>query len=224
MERLFYQYWIYGSSSFSAMMSALFSTLQVHGLRMRRELTLAVKAMTQSEELMRAIAPGMPLVQVAAEEAERLLREQLTPERIGKVLRGELAQVVQGAVGQASSLQQDLVPAILAALTGGQLGLGAAPPDRIDLAPLEARIDRVGRSLDRQGHRLAMIVGLAGLGVGMSVAMLALFVRPPGEASGVEVAVAALVTLSLAVLALTIWRGRPASEPTPSDRDRDDRM
>ena len=161
VERLFYQYWIYGSSSFSRMMSALFGTLRAHNLRMRRELTLAVKAMTQSEELMRAIDPDMPLVQTAAQEAEHLLRQQFTPERIAKLLRGELANVVQGAMGRASDLQQELIPVLLAAVTGGRIDLGQTTPDGLALASLESRVDGLGQALERQGRHLVMVVGLA---------------------------------------------------------------
>ena len=128
VERLFYQYWVYGSSSFSRMMSALFGTLRAHNLRMRRELTLAVKAMTQSEELMRAIDPDMPLVQTAAQEAEHLLRQQFTPERITKLLRGELANVVQGFTGAMDALEHPK-----------GLLRGISPAGRVDVeSPIEA--------------------------------------------------------------------------------------
>ena len=216
VERLFFQHWVYGSSSFSRMMSALLGTLSAHNLRMRRELTLAVKAMTQSEELMRAIDPDMPLVQTAADEAQGLLRQQFTPERIGKVLRGELADVVQGAMGRASEAPADLIPLLIAAVTGGRVGVAQAGPDRLAIASLEARVDRLGQSLERQGRHLAIAVGLAGLCLSLAVAMLALLLAPAGPLVGVNLVVAGLVAVALAALAVTLWRwraGDPGGEP-----------
>ena len=214
VERLFYQYWIYGSSSFSRMMSALFATLRAHNLRMRRELTLAVKAMTQSEELMRAIDPDMPLVQTAAQEAEHLLRQQFTPERIAKLLRGELANVVQGAMGRASDLQQELIPVLLAAVTGGRIDLGQTTPDGLALASLESRVDGLGQALERQGRHLVMVVGLAALCLSLAVGMLALLLAPAGALAGVNLAVAGLLAVGLAMLALTLWRWRAGDRRT----------
>jgi ubiquinone biosynthesis protein len=219
VERLFYQYWIYGSSSFSRMMSALFGTLGAHNLRMRRELTLAVKAMTQSEELMRAIDPGMPLVRTAAEEAEGLLRMQFTPERIGKVLRGQLADVVQDAMGRASGLRSELIPVLLAAVTGGRLDLAPGAPDHVALASLEMRLDRLGRSVERQGHRLATAVGLAGLALSLAVVMLALFLSPDGPLPAIDLAAAGIVATGVGALALTLWRWRAGDPPSWDDGD-----
>jgi ubiquinone biosynthesis protein len=208
VERLFYQYWVYGSSSFSRMMSALFATLGAHNLRMRRELTLAVKAMTQSEELMRAIDPDMPLVRTAAEEAEQLLRQQFTPERIGKVLRGQLADVVQDAMGRASDVRAELIPVLLAAVTGGRIDLAPTTPDRLALGSLETRVDGLGRTLERQGRQLATIVGLVGLSLSLAVVMLALFLAPEGPFPAVDLAAAGIAAIGVGALALTLWRWR----------------
>ena len=130
VERLFYQYWIYGNASFTRMVGALFSTLREHGLRMRRELTLAVKAITQAEELLRAFKPGMSLVDTATQEAEVLIRSELTPERAARFARGQLAGVVQGFLGTAADRRGDLGPLLLQALTGGHLSSATPEPGR----------------------------------------------------------------------------------------------
>ena len=62
IERIFYRAWVYGKGSFSGVMASLFSVLGEHHLQMRRELVLAIKAITQAEQLVSAIQPGLPLV------------------------------------------------------------------------------------------------------------------------------------------------------------------
>src|SRR5262249_28069166 len=126
VERLFYQYWIYGNAEFSRMMGALFATLRRHNLRMRKELTLAVKSITQAEELLRAINPGMPLVETATEEAERLLLDELTLRRARQLATGQLAQVVQQGIVAAGARRAEIGPMLLAAITRGRLRVPAS--------------------------------------------------------------------------------------------------
>ena len=54
IERIFYRTWVYGNGSFSGVMSSLFGVLGEQNLRMRRELVLAIKAVTQAEQLVSA--------------------------------------------------------------------------------------------------------------------------------------------------------------------------
>jgi ubiquinone biosynthesis protein len=91
VRRIVYQYWLYGSGSFSAMMSALFRVLADHGLRLDKSLTLAVKALIQAEELVRTLSPELALVDVGYQEATDLLREYVTAERILQTATEELS-------------------------------------------------------------------------------------------------------------------------------------
>ena len=206
VERLFYQYWIYGNASFTRMVGALFSTLREHGLRMRRELTLAVKAITQAEELLRAFKPGMSLVDTATQEAEVIIRSELTPERAARFARGQLAGVVQSFLGTATDRRGDLGPLVLQAITGGHLS--AAKPDAIDLTPLVERIDAVGERMDVLGRRLALATGGAGVAIGLSIALAAVIGDPRVQTDGTVLVVGVVTGGTLALLGYRTLLGR----------------
>ncbi|MET0772587.1 MAG: AarF/UbiB family protein [Candidatus Limnocylindrales bacterium] len=206
VERLSYQYWIYGDASFTGMVGALFATLRDHGLRMRRELTLAVKAITQAEELLRALYPGMSLVDTATQEAEALIRSELTPERAARIARGQLAAVVQSFLGTANDRRGDLGPLLLQAITGGRLG--PERTDGIDLTPLVERIDAVGERMDVLGRRLALATGGAGVAIGLSIALAAVIGDPGVQTDGTVLVVGVVTGGVLGFLAYRTLLGR----------------
>jgi ubiquinone biosynthesis protein len=214
VERLYYQYWIYGNASFSRMMSALFATLREQNLRMRSELTLAVKAITQAEELMRAMDPSLKLVEVATQEAETLLRDELTPERVARIVRGQVAGALQSAFASVADGGTPFGPLILDALTGGRLGLAAASSSAsapVDLGPLLERVDTVGDRVDRLGRRLLLVAGAAGLAIALALSLLAIVLAPGiDQASWLLVVTAALV-VTAGWLGWTLFRERGAS-------------
>jgi ubiquinone biosynthesis protein len=212
VERLFYRYWRYGGASFSKMMGALFGTLQRNGLRMRRELTLAVKAMTQAEELLRALAPGLRLVPAATEAAETQLKAQLTPERVAALIEGQLGSVVQEALDTATEQGGQIGPLILGMITGGRLGrTRPAPAPGEEL--LAARLDELGRRVDAVGRRLSGALLATGLAVGVSLVLVALMLAPGLELDGLVLVVAVLSGVVLAWLALRSWRTQEDATP-----------
>jgi ubiquinone biosynthesis protein len=203
VDRLFHRYWVYGDAEFGGMVNALFATLREHGLRMRKELTLAVKAMTQAEELLRAVNPGLQLVDVATQEAEGILRAELTPERIGRYLQGQAGALIQEAISSANMRSTQLGPAVLALVTGGRLGGWPQRSEAQDLAPLSASLDRLDEGLERLGRRSAVATGAAGVAVGLSVITGALVLNPDVTFDGPVLVVGALAGTSLVLLA---WR------------------
>jgi ubiquinone biosynthesis protein len=206
VERLFYQYWIYGNASFTDMVGALFGTLREHGLRMRRELTLAVKAITQAEELLRAFKPGMNLVDIATQEAEVLIRSELTPERAARFVQGQLAGVVEGFLATANDRRGDLGPLLVQALTGGHFGSDREPA--VDLTPLVERIDAVGERVDLLGRRLALATGGAGVAIGLSIALAAVISDPAVQTDGTVLVVGVVTGGALGLLAYRTLLGR----------------
>ena len=90
IRRVFYQYWIYGSGSFSRLVAAMFDVLAANNLRLDRALTLAVKSMVQFEELIRGLDPKMPLVDTGFEMATELLGGEFTPERVLAMAKDEV--------------------------------------------------------------------------------------------------------------------------------------
>jgi len=184
------------------MVNALFATLREHGLRMRKELTLAVKAMTQAEELLRAVNPGLNLVDVATHEAEGLLRSEVTPERIGRYVQGQLGAAIQEAFDSAGVQGTDLGPLVLSILASGRQG-AAGESQAQALAPLVASLDRLDGQLEVLGRRNAVATGAASVAVGLSVITGAVVLNPGVTADG-PVLLAGLV--SGTALALVAWR------------------
>jgi ubiquinone biosynthesis protein len=210
IEQLFYQFWIYGGASFSRMMTALFAALRRHGLRMRSELTLAVKSITQAEELLRAISPGMALVATATHEAERQLRAELTPERAAKFAQGQLGVVLQGFLQVASDRRGDLGPILLDAIAGGRLR-SASGPDPTDLHSIAARLESLGARLDELGRRMAVVLGATGLSASLALVLGAVVIVQGIALDGPVLVVGALLAGSLGFLAYTVSLGRRGS-------------
>jgi ubiquinone biosynthesis protein len=208
VERLFYQYWIYGNAAFSRMMGALFVTLQRHNLRMRRELTLAVKSITQAEELLRAINPGMPLVETATEEAERLLIDELTVRRVRQQAMGQLAQVVQQGIVAAGERKAELGPLLLSAITRGRLGVTTPARGPVDFTPVLERLDRLETRLEHAVQRITTTTASAGLAIGLSLVLGAVILNPAVAFDGTVLVVGALAALALGSLGLMIVRAR----------------
>ena len=118
IERIYYRTWVYGQGDFGGVMAQLFGVLGEHHLQMRRELVLAVKAITQAEQLVSAIKPGLPLVSVIAEEGQQLVRAQLAAQ-VAKVRQGEVSDVLMTVVSQASTLGDMFMPRLVEAILGG---------------------------------------------------------------------------------------------------------
>ena len=172
-------------------MASLFSVLGQHRLQMRRELVLAIKAITQAEQLVSAIQPGLALVEVIAEEAQGLIRAQLGGQ-LAKVRQGEIADVLMGVVGQASTLGDAFLPNLVEAIVGGSPLVGGGTGAPVDLAPLEKRVDRLSERLDRQLGRLATGSALVGVAIIAAALVLAILPRPTDVLVGFDLVALAL--------------------------------
>jgi ubiquinone biosynthesis protein len=207
VERLFYQHWRYGDASFSRMMTALFATLRANGLRMRRELTLAVKAMTQAEELLRAIAPDMSLVDAATRAAESQLMSYFTPERLAGLARDQAGQLLQQVFTAVADQQSQVGPTVLRLITGGTLGVtgpGVDPGQEM----LAGRLDELGSRFDTVGRRLTSAVLSAAVALALGLVLVALMLAPGYQLDGLELAVAGFTGAAVAVITLRLWRER----------------
>jgi ubiquinone biosynthesis protein len=207
IERILYRSWVYGKGSFSGVMASLFTVLGDQHLQMRRELVLAIKAITQAEQLVSAIQPGLPLVEVIAEEAQGLIRAQLGGQ-LAKVRRGEIADVLMGVVGQASTLGDAFLPHLVEAIVSGSPIVGGGTGASPDLAPLERRVERLSERLDRQLGRLATGSALVGVAIIAAALVLAILPRPTDVLVGFDL-VALLFAVGVAaflVIAVRDWR------------------
>ena len=208
VERILYRTWVFGHGSFGDVMGSLFDTLADHDLRMRRELTMAIKTVMQAEELVTAIAPGLPLIDVVVEEAVGLIRAQSAAE-LDTLLQGDLGGAVRKVLEAAPTVGRALIPRLLqAARVVGVIP--SPPPPGPDLGPLTERVDGLSERLDRQVGRLAFAAGLGGLGLVAALTTLAFYLRPTSALTGLDLLVLApplAVGLSLVVL-LRAWRGQ----------------
>jgi ubiquinone biosynthesis protein len=91
MENLVHQYVIYSSgSTLSAVMSRLFGLLQVHGLRLDRQLTLALKAISQCEETMLALGTKFDVVAFANDQLGGFAAEAFTQDKIIEAVKQQV--------------------------------------------------------------------------------------------------------------------------------------
>jgi hypothetical protein len=142
-------------------------------------------------------------VATATQEAERQLRAELTPARAAKLAQGQLAQVLQGFLETAAERRGDLGPILLDAITGGRLG-AAFGPDVTDLRPIAERLESLGTRIDTLGRRMAVIIGLTGLTVGLALVLGAVVMVPDISLDGLVLVVGALLAASAGFLAYTV--------------------
>jgi ubiquinone biosynthesis protein len=107
IERAYSQYWVYaeGQASFANMMRAILNILSAHGLRLNRDLTLAVKAIMQGEAIALTLNPQLLWVEVATKEATTLLGEEFTVERIMEMVKTQAIRTGKELIRQLPSLQ-----------------------------------------------------------------------------------------------------------------------
>ncbi len=91
ISRIVYQHWTYGEAAFSPFMTELLGVLSAYGLSLDKALTLALKALGQAEELVATLSPKLPLVETGYEDARELLEEEVTPDTILGMAKGEAA-------------------------------------------------------------------------------------------------------------------------------------
>jgi len=107
VERILNQEWKYGvGASFGAMMNKVMAELSHSGLRLNRQLTLAVKAIGQSEEVTIVLAPDIDLFAVAVDEIKSLSIQQFTPERIVDEAETQLIRAGKELVRRLPSLPE----------------------------------------------------------------------------------------------------------------------
>jgi ubiquinone biosynthesis protein len=108
IHRVYAQYWVYASErvSFAAMVEAIRAILSAHGLRLNRDLTLAIKAITQAEVIALTLQPQMNWVKVAYTEATTLLRQEFTADRIAEQVKTQAVRGVKELLRELPGLQE----------------------------------------------------------------------------------------------------------------------
>lgn len=158
MENLVQQYVIYGSGgTLSAVMSRLFGLLQEHGLRLDRQLTLALKAISQCEETMLALGSKFDVVAFANDQLGGFAAEAFTQDKILEAVKQQLMVAGKQVVRRIPSLP-DATNMWLDQYMSGKFTVN------IDTSDLGEHVDSFGSSVQRLTAGLiitGIIVGTA---------------------------------------------------------------
>ena len=173
---------------------------------------MAVKAISQAEELVHAIAPDLPLVDTIVDEAQGLLASELSS--ADRALQSGLAGSLQEVVQQASVLGLRFIPRLLEVSEVARSILGQQSPEERLAADIRASFEGLGRRVDVQLGRLAHAVAWAGVALGTGLGAIAFLARP-STLEGVEVVV---IAIPIAAGALIAWlvRGWRTGSPHPA--------
>lgn len=158
MENLVQQYVIYGSGgTLSAVMSRLFGLLQEHGLRLDRQLTLALKAISQCEETMLALGTKFDVVAFANDQLGGFAAEAFTQDKVLEAVKQQLMVAGKQIVRRIPSLP-DATNMWLDQYMSGKFTVN------IDTSDLGQHVDSFGGSVQRLTAGLiitGIIVGTA---------------------------------------------------------------
>jgi ubiquinone biosynthesis protein len=154
---------LYTGATFSQSVSAAFSLLSEHGLRLNPNLTMAVKAMTQAEAITKLLYPEGGLMEEGVDMVKDLFVEAVTAERITEEAKKQLMIVGRELSKRLPSLSE----ATLGWLNQYQKGRFEL---YLDTSGLAKEVDKLG-GLVRQ---IAIGIILVGTIVGSAIAISAI--------------------------------------------------
>ncbi len=200
IERVITRYMIYAEegASLSEVLSAVMKSLSDNGFRLNPNMTLAIKVIVQVEEVMRTLNPEESMIFGAIEEAQVVLKNEITLEKIGDMAKKEATNFVREAVKRLPELQG----ATIKWLDNYQKGRFEVIVDTSDLS----------RSVDKfniSAERLMAGMILAGMLIGGAIALAV----PMETAIGVYIKLAMLLIfviaagLGLWLVLRILWRG-----------------
>jgi len=191
IERVITRYLIYADvgASLSEVLSAVMRSLSDNGYRLNPNMTLALKVIVQVEEVMRTLNPEESMLFSAMEEAQVVLRQEITLEKIGDIAKKEATNFVREAVRRLPELQG----ATLKWLDNYQKGRFEV---YVDTSELSRSVDKFNISTER------LMVGmiLAGMLIGGAIAMVAV----PQTEIGVSIKLATFAIFAIAA-GLGLW-------------------
>lgn len=147
---------------FGEVVAMLLKALFDHGIRLSAELTLAVKALVQLEQISRTLNPSISIASVAASAARELLRQRLS---VDAALAGLKETAVE--LARLGPDLRDAAAAVLAQLKAGR------PTVTLESPELLAELAR----LDRIASRASIGLTLAGMTIGSAITLRAALSR-----------------------------------------------
>ena len=107
VERVFLQYGKYGAeSSFPVLMNKIMNEMARYGLRMNKQLTLAIKALTQSQEATVTLDPNYPVIEATVADLKYFLMEQFNADNITELVKTQAIRAAKEVVHRLPSLQE----------------------------------------------------------------------------------------------------------------------
>jgi ubiquinone biosynthesis protein len=152
-----------GRASFGGAVSAAFSLLSEHGLRLKPNVTMAVKAMTQAEAITTLLYPEGGLTEEGVDMVKDLFVESVTAEKITDEARKQLMSVGRELFKRMPSLSE----ATLSWLDQYQKGRFEL---YLDTSGLAKEVDKLGRL----GRQIAIGIVLVGMIIGSAIAISAI--------------------------------------------------
>jgi ubiquinone biosynthesis protein len=149
--------------SLAAAMKILFDALARAGLRLDAELTLALKALVQAEQIVSTLAPTLSLTEVAFAETQQLIREQFDADYVVNALRRQAVRGAKEVVRRLPDLPGAIIRWVEALQRGGFTLY-------IDAESISKQIHELDAAVSRNVRWLVLSLLLAGLMIGSAIA------------------------------------------------------
>lgn len=197
MENLVQQYVIYGSGgTLSSVMSRLLGLLQQHGLRLDRQLTLALKAISQCEETMLALGTKFDVVAFANEQLGGFAAEAFTQEKIIETVKQQLTVAGKQLVRRIPSLP-DATNMWLDQYMSGKFTVS------LDTSDLGQHVDGFGRAV----QRLTAGLIITGIIIGTAIVASQLVAFQDANATWLPMLAVGIFVVMVLLGIVVIWNG-----------------
>lgn len=168
IDRLVQRYVVYSDSPplLSDVVPVVLNLLLVYGLQLDRSLTIALKSMMQSEELVRTLAPELSFLDTAVEEVQEVMIEQLRAEVIFGELKKQGEKTAKNLAVNWPRWQRTWAKWV-EQLERGQFAV------RLDTRDLNENINQVEKSIKGSVRSLVLALLLVGMLLGSAIVSLA---------------------------------------------------
>lgn len=142
--------------SFADMMYEIMNALFDHGIRLPSEMTLAIKALMQTQEIASTLNPELRIDDIATTVSDQLFWEQFKPSVVQDRLNETTAEVLR-----LTPIAADAVERLLREAKTGKLTI------KVDMSELQLQLD----SLSENNKRITIGLTTAGMIIGSAIAM-----------------------------------------------------
>jgi ubiquinone biosynthesis protein len=208
MDRTLRRYLEYDTNApLADALNAVVSVVYDSGLRLNNQLTIALKALIQSDETARALSPTVDVAEAALAESRDVMLERLSSENVEAEVRKQALRIGRQLLQRMPTLEA----AIWSWLDQFGQGQLTVKVDTSDLGEQFGTLNRIGGMLT-----IGMI--LAGALIGLAIVTVMLLQPDVGDALGPVPALAALIFVVVLVYALRYVRRFAQSIEPPDDR------